>query len=293
MKSHLLFFLAAYMALQSSVIGQNTGSNTLKIGLLPFKYTRYDDESAALLAEGKFYEMLINSKRVSVLERTFFSDLEDEKSRQTQADFIDGTTISKTRSEGAKYLLVGQVASCSYNENRSKETGQITSYSCNLVLNIRLVDVESSNSLFSKQIQPPAINLGGLLKSTPTRETALSAAVDALARPMSDLLDEFFPIEAEIIEVTEKDATKVREVILGIGKSKGINKGDVFSIFSIVPKTINGVEEKLEREIGSVKVSEEPSQNLSTATVSKGGQDMLTLQAQGVKLIARIQKSKI
>ncbi len=289
-KPILLAALIGLAAMTPGMTQQDSGE-LLKIGLLPFKYANSAYTSVAGMAESQFYEQLINSRRVAVLERAFFQDLEDEKWRQSQEDFIDGNTISRTKSEGAKYVLLALVVSCSFDEIRSESNGS-TSYYCNLTVNVRIVDAETSQVKNSRTLKNPARNLINPASwiTHASRGAAERAAVNDLKKPIKDFLNEFFPLQAGIIEISERTGTKAKTVLVEMGEEHGVKKGDVFAVLHKQERTVGGKNVSYTTEVGEIAITEVNSPEISTAAVRKGNDQILSLMDQGATLIAKSKK---
>jgi len=125
---------------------QSPESGLMKIGILPVKYQSGKEQDAANQVTNQLYDNFTNSKRAEIINREFFGDLQNEKFLTSEIDFVDGETLSKTKSKGAKYLLVGKVATCTVEEKKSSGTtvgSPSVSYECFLNVGLRLIDVET------------------------------------------------------------------------------------------------------------------------------------------------------
>lgn len=288
-QSTLLTILFALAAIKG--IAQSENGELLKIGLLPFKYANSSFASIAGMAESQFYEQLINSRRVTVLERAFFKDLENEKWLTSSEDFLDGGAIEKTKSQGAKYVLLAQVVGCSFDEIRSDNSSSITYY-CNLTINIRIVDAETSQVKNSRTLKNATRNLINPASwvTHGSRGSAERAAVNDLKKPIRDFLNEYFPLLAGIIEITERNGIKAKTVLVEAGEEQGVKKGDVFTVLHKQERTISGRIVPYTTEIGEITITEVNSPEISTAAVRRGNDQILTLMDQGASLIAKSKK---
>jgi hypothetical protein len=88
---------------------------------------------------------------------------------------------------------------------------------------------------------------------------------------MTRFVDNNFKVEATIKALDEVDEKKgVKTCYISVGSDAGINKGQIFEVFSKVE--IAG--EKINKKIGEVRVEEVLSGTLSKCSVKNGGLDI-------------------
>jgi len=289
MNRKFLFTLSLFLGLgYVSIHAQKPDKTPKTIGILPFKYADPSYRTVALQAESFFYEMLVNSKRAIPVEREFFKDLEDEKWRQSSEDFIDGSTISKTSSRGAQDLTLIRMVSYQVEEIRNKENNSITYY-CNIVLNLRIVDVETSQVKHSYTLKNPTRNITNL-KSWYTEGSKVAAeqrALKELKRSIEDFLNDYLPLEASILEIVEENKGKAKVVLIEIGTDQGAKKGDEFTVLENIKRQAGGKEISYTAEIGEIEIKETNGPNISTALVKKGSDKIFEKFSQGGSIIIK------
>jgi curli biogenesis system outer membrane secretion channel CsgG len=242
----------------------------LKIGILPIKYgDNEDSKDAAGQVTDQLYDRFTQSKQAELVEREFFKDLTDEKFLNSAVDFIEGDVVSKTKSAGAKYLLLGKISTCRVEESTGKSlTGGITqNYTCFLTIGLRLIDVETgivAHSFTLENKKPLGISF-----NFPNRAAAVRSAVKNLEKDIKTFTDTYFPKEAAVKGILEFDKKneKAEKIEVRIGNAHGAKVRDRF----VVKEKYMEDDEYNYREVGEIEIIEVNGNKLSTAKVRSGG----------------------
>jgi len=281
-KSALTFFLI-YLSWSIS-FSQNAVSKPT-LGILPFKYDDSQCSEAARLAENLTYETFVNSGRLNIVEREFFSELENEKWRQSSDDFLNGEVISKTKSRGAQYLLIGQVTRCQ-TERKYSETSGSYYFTADLTVSIRITDVESTSVIISDNWDNSgigSISLDGLFNNADTPEEAMANEAKRLGKEMEKFLEKYYPLEGRILQRLTGLQSKEGDLVISLGTEHGIREKDRLIVYhkSIV------ADRSYNRDIGELKVNAVNGRDISTAEIRKGEEDIYQLLNQGETLYVR------
>lgn len=280
----LLLLCACLMRSQA----QTTDGSLQKIGVLPVKYQSDKEKDAANQVTNQLYDNFTNSKRAEIINREFFVDLQNEKFLTSEIDFVDGETLSKTKSKGAKYLLVAKVATCAVEEKvtTSTTTGKSVTYECFLNVGLRLIDVETGVTAQSYTLQNEKkmfsdLNpLDGSSKSTASE--AIQVAVKKLDKDIKKFMDTYFPVEAPVVKIKESSKEKATVVLVGIGSDDGALKKQKF----IVKEKSIVAGETYYEQVGEVEIEEVNGKGISSAKVTKGGKEIYTkLNQPGSQLV--------
>lgn len=256
------------------------------MGILPFRCASSSDAGAARQAESLVYELFVNSKRLNIVEREFFEDLEGEKWRQSQEDFIDGSTIEKTKAEGAEYLLLGKIADCDV--SREVDDDGDVSYECDLSVNIRIVDVETSEVKYSDHWENKGLLNSGILNislGADSEGESIDKAINELKKPVMNFLDKYYPIKGVIIDVVEQQRGEAKRVMLKMGSEDGVKEKSKYLVFESKTRQVGDEEVSYRKEIGELKVKEVNGAHVSIAKVRKGGDLILQKFTTGADLV--------
>jgi len=285
---HILFSLL-FLAL-IGIPGLSAQTEKVKIGILPVKYVTNDQSDAARQVTNLLYDNFTNGKRAFIINREFFNDLLTEKNLTSSIDFIDGETFSKTKSQGAKYLLVAQVATCRTEQKRSISTtnpgNPSISYDAFLNIGLRLVNVESGQTLQSYTLDNQKSYLEKIKdtfkgdRSTPTG--AITAAISDVNDDLKKFLDKYFPVEASVLKAKEVKGDKATSLLIDLGSDDG---AEARVNFLVKERVEESGQDPYYETVGEVEISEVNGKSRSTTKVVKGGKEILTKLNGGAKLV--------
>lgn len=275
----LFSLILAFMLIYSYSWAQD---EPLKIGLLPIKYREVAHGDPARQVFDMMYNEIVNGKRFVPLDRSFFQDLQNEKFLQSEIDFVDGSTIDKTRSEGAAYLLIGQVSTC---RTERKVNENSTTYIAVLSIGLRVIDVETGQVKHSATLDYKPSSLPLIRLEYSTELEAIQRAISATKKDVLNFLDTYFPTRGEIREVSayNKSRSRAENVVINLGRENGAVVGSRFEVSEY--KLIDG--ELFFESIGEITITEINGNRLSTAKVNNGGDRIAALIAEGKKLVIR------
>jgi hypothetical protein len=267
-----LFFTLFSTFIFSSLTAQSSSSPEI-IGILPFKVVDRDQIDIAQQLEGQVYEILVGSNRMEIVERQFFSELENEKWRQSQDDFINGEVISKTKSRGARHLMIGQITQSDVSRNSSSNG---VSYSCDLKVSVRIIDIETSKIVISATWQN-----GSLIDfdTGDTKEKAMGNSVNSLKKDIRGFVEDYWPLTGEVIQLDPEG-----NALVNLGEANGIGKNDRLIVYT---STILDSGQVFTKEVGELKVSEINGPEICTARIRKGKPDIEQALGSGTKLYVK------
>lgn len=284
MKTAFTLIFALGFLLVNLAYAQDEG--TKKVGILPVKYQDARQVDAANMITNLLYDNFTNGKRAKVINREFFSDLQNEKFLTSEIDFIDGETFSKTKSEGAKYLLVAKVATCKVEKKQgTNSNGQVSYYyQCYLNVGLRIINVETGETDNSYTLENKTgyfQDWGNTFKDRSTESGAIKIAVDDLQKGLTEFMNKYFCVEALVLKVKETKGDKLVSVLVGLGTDDGIERKHDF----LVKEKSMLNDEPYYEQIGEVQIEEVNGKSLSTAKVVKGSQEIYAKLQAGATLV--------
>lgn len=280
----LLTLLCSYFTVQAQ-----PGKELSTIGILPFKHGSGKEAGAAVQAENLTYEMLVNSKRMNIVDREIYRELETEDWRRSKEN-IGEDVIEKTKEKGGESFLIGEITSFNIERLDDDEGGY--NYYCNISIGVRIVDVETSEVSISDTWESPRRNI---MKPetwivSNTESAAVEKAVKKLDKEIQEFLDEHFPLQAPIFEVTEEKGGQARAVMFGLGSEDGVEEKGQFTVVEVKERKVGERKMKYTVEVGELKVSEVNGAHIATADVRKGGKEILDKFNEGATLLARTKR---
>lgn len=247
--------------------------------------TSVSSEYAEVL-RGKVLEGIQATGRVHLVdvasEEKLNSEEERRKAESAMTDATARTTQMKTL--GANYIVTAEIIAMNA-EKKTDDKGK-TYYKGEIRWNIKVID--AATGTLKKTSSYEHSGWTGSTGDTPLK--AITSTCDYAKNSMDDLAEAVFPLIGTVlkVETVSKKGDKAESVIIDLGKTHGVSKGQRFMVF--VEIDIAG--EVGEKEVGTVTANEVLSANRTICKVSKGNQELLKAMnaGQNVKIQTRVNK---
>ena len=115
---------------------------------------------------------------------------------------------------------------------------------------------------------------------------AITDAFKSTKLNMERFVDEVFKLEGKIEEIAESKKDEAKKVYINLGELRGIQKGQKFDVF--VAREVAG--RKTRKLIGELQVDAVEADDLSLASVKKGGKDIMAAIGEGKVLTVESKK---
>lgn len=99
---------------------------------------------------------------------------------------------------------------------------------------------------------------------------ALTNAINRMESWVYDYFNEMYPIEANILEISEVNKNKVKELYIDVGSNIGVYKGLHFDLFEV--RVVAGREAS--KKIGRIKVEEVSGDDICLCKVTRGSKEI-------------------
>lgn len=207
----------------------------------------------------KVVEMLTNTKRFQVVDRTSIDKIQEELELQKSEAFID----SKNRVEqdiaiAAEKLITGHIIKIPVYRIKNND-GTVRGYKASVAFQMKIVDVATG-------LSSEATSFHG--KASKENLSPESAVAQAMLSTQDLILEYFrtkFPVSANINRIISEKNGIAKIVLLSAGIKQGINIGDKFNIESI--ELING--EPYPSTIGTATVIKLAGESFCECSVDK------------------------
>ena len=113
-----------------------------------------------------------------------------------------------------------------------------------------------------------------------TTDQAIRDAINKLASRVTTWLNQYKPLQANIIEGSTTKKDKQKEVYIDLGSSEGAFKGLQMGVFIV--KTV--AEREAKSQIGKLKIEEVEGEDISLCKVQSGGKDIKSAIDSGANL---------
>lgn len=249
-----------------------------------FKATGNASSSIATGVQESVSTGFINDGRFTIIDKNKLGYVKDEQVRQQSTDALNKENAerqNKLKEIGADYVVTGVVSN--YSENISKQkaykdkngniTGTYRDYTTKIQFTITAISIVDGTIKGKKTITESGISR----KST---EEAKASAIKDIIYKTEVFIQENFPFEVNIEEISAEKKGKATLVLIGGGSAMGVKKGDLFKVVEI--STLRGKTRK--KEIGKLKVSAVDDENFATCKVKDGGDIILKKFNEGKEL---------
>jgi hypothetical protein len=162
-------------------------------------------------------------RRFDLIERAQLQNVLGEGKFQASGLVDDASAVELGKQLGAKFVLLGSwngnqaTQRGSYTDPKTGITSQTTSYTGNLNINLRMVDVQTGKIKNTFQ----ATGASGAL--TMSVADALNSIMKDVNTKLERVISNEFPLQGIILKVLND-----KESMIDVGKGDGVGKGDVF-----------------------------------------------------------------
>ncbi len=218
------------------------------------------DESSRFvgLVTEKVVEMLTNTKRFRVVDRTSIEKVKEELELQKSEAFIDSKNLVEQGANlAAEKLITGHITKIPVYAMKNS-MGSINGYKASVAFQMKVVDVSSGLSTDATSFEGKASDL--MLSA----ESAVQQAMRSVQNEINEYFKINFPLTGKILKVLPSEEKNKVKVLLNVGKNSGAKVGDKFVIESV--EMIEN--QKYPTKIGLLEIVKLAGENLSEAFIS-------------------------
>jgi hypothetical protein len=259
-----IFISVFVICIVSSLYGYSQSDLRPIVGVT--KFTIETETKYASAVTSKIIEMLTQSKRFQVVDRTSYDKVKDELEFQKSEAFLDSKERAKQGvAVAAQYLITGHIVKMNVYAFKNPDGG-VNGFKASTSFQLKVVDVESGKSTEAQSFQS---KVSDLMLSP---ESAVNEAVKSLEEGLSTYFTKNFPVMSKIVKIlsTKKDAAV--SVLLAGGKIYGLKEGDKLTVNRI--EMLEG--KPYPSEIGEIKITKVAGDDFSECSVNKGGTEILS-----------------
>jgi len=206
-----------------------------RIGVLPFENgSQIQDPSFGNNMADLLITELMKNGNFEVITRTELAKLGNEQTFQVLYT-DDAKAVETGKLLGVKYLILGKVLSADpiQKDHTNQKTGELsTSVSTSILINVKMLDVETGQILFSENAEdkPPFLDVNATRHLGPPKPISAFSFADFSRRAQrvtvkaAAMINDYAPIEGLVINV------KPDGIMIDIGHSNGIRVGQKFTV---------------------------------------------------------------
>jgi hypothetical protein len=244
-------------------MGYSQADSNKILGVAEFT-SEVNSKYSSAVAE-KVIEVVTNSKRFTVVDRTSYDKVKKELEFQKTEAFLDSkNTVKQDVALAAQHMIVGHIVKMSIYAMKNSD-GSVNGYKASVAFNIKVNDVESGNTTEAQSFQTA---VSPLMLSP---ESAVNESLISVEKNLSDYFVKTFPLTSRIIKLVaiKKEAAAV--VLLANGKAYGFNVGDKLTVEKI--EMLEG--KPYPTKIGEIKITKLAGDDFSECSVTEGGNEIL------------------
>jgi len=285
MKKGLLIFTV--LLISSLSYGYTYAQNYEKPVVFVDYFSRPDNVSVehAEALRSKVIEGLHATDRIRLIDVASEAKLNNEEERRKAESAMSDETarVSQMNTLGANYIITGEIVSMEATKKVDEKDGKV-SYQGSVQWNLKVIDAATGTLKKTANYEHKGFTGGS--GDTPLK--AIMGACDYAKHNMEEVAEEVFPLEGTVlkIETINKKGDKAETVIIDLGTSHGITKGQRLRVFM----EIDIAGEVGQKEIGTLNANEVLSAGRSICKVSKGGDQLLKAMNTGQKVIVQSRK---
>lgn len=187
-------------------------------------FTCEGSQQYAGLVTENVVEMLTNSHRFRVVDRTSIDKVQAELELQKSEAFIDSkNTAAQGVAVAAEKMITGHITKIPvYAIKNSNET--IKGYQASVAFQMKVVDVETGLSTEATSFQ------GKTSELMLSPESAVNDAMASLKNELEYYFRVNFPLTTKVVKILDSKNSVATKVLLAAGTSQGVKAGDKFNV---------------------------------------------------------------
>ncbi|CAI2767374.1 hypothetical protein ACHRVW_07430 [Flavobacterium collinsii] len=226
----------------------------------------------------KVVQVVTNSKRFTVVDRTSYDRVKDELELQKTEAFLDSKNTAKQDAAlAAENIIVGNILKMSVYAMKNTD-GSVNGYKSSVAFTLKVNEVETGKTTEAESFQT---DVSPLMLSP---ESAVNEALKSIEPKLSAYFIKTFPLTTKISKILATKKEAAATVLISGGKEFGFKEGDKL----IVEKNelIDG--KPYPSQIGELKVVKIAGSDFSECSVSDGGKEILARFNAAEKLTCKL-----
>lgn len=236
--------------------GKKLNDDREVVGVAAFKC---DSESpfSGLVTE-KVVEVLKNSNRFIVVDRTHMDKVIEEMEYQKREEFIGKDIADQESNLAAKKIVNGTITKIPVYRIQNVN-GSVRGYKASVAFQMKIDDVETKQTTQATSFE------GKASKECISAQAAVQMAMNSLENELYEFIRQNFPLQAKVVKILTGKKGVAETVLIKAGKRHGVKVGDKFTINTV--EVLDG--EELLSEIGTLTIVKLTGEAFSECKVEK------------------------
>jgi hypothetical protein len=269
-------FILVVFFFVNSLVGYSQIESKTVVGVSAFT-SEVNSKYATAVAE-KVVQIVTNSKRFTVVDRTSYDKVKQELEFQKSEAFLDTKNTAKQDvALAAESMIVGNILKMSVYAMKNSD-GSVNGYKSSVAFTLKVNEVESGKTTEAESFQT---EVSPLMLSP---ESAVNEALKSIESKLTSYFTKTFPVKTKISRVLTSKKESASTVLISGGTELGLKEGDKF----IVEKNemIDG--KPYPSQIGELKINKIAGADFSECTVLDGGKEILARFNAAEKLTCKL-----
>lgn len=271
------YFFILLLTVVSSLTGYSQADQLPVVGVASFK----SDPNMAkftTIVSAKVVEVLTQSQRFKVLDRTNYDKVKAELELQKTEAFMESTNRVAEAALSAQFMVLGNISKINIFAMKNSD-GSINGYKASANFQLQVTDVATGSNTNAESFQTTT---SPLMFST---ESAVTEAVKTIEPQLSKWIVNNFPVTVKLLKVIQTDGDEAATVLVTGGKKLGLDQDSRLIVQYI--EMLDGM--PYPTELGELKVVKLAGEAFAECKVVKGGKEILSRFNAAQKLVALLK----
>jgi len=269
----LVFFL---ICIVNSLPGYSQTDTKSVVGVAAFT-SEVDSKYTRAVAE-KVVQVVTNTKRFNVVDRTSYDKVKQELELQKTEAFLDSKNTAKQDAAlAAEYMIIGHIIKMNIYAMKNTD-GSVNGYKASVAFILKVNQVETSKTTEAESFQTEVSPL------TLSPESAVNEALKSIELNLTTYFNKTFPLITKISKILATEKDKAVSILVAGGKDFGFKEGDKLIVEKI--EMIDG--KPYPSQIGQIKILKIAGTDFSECSVLDGGKEILSRFNAAEKMICKL-----
>lgn len=258
--------------LASALLAYSQADERIVVGVAKFT-SEVDSPFADAVAE-KVVQIVTNTHRFIVVDRTSYDKIKEELEFQKSEAFLDSkNTVKQDVAVAAQQMIVGHLVKMNIYTMKNT-SGGVSGYKASAAFTLKVNDVETGRVTEAESFQTTESPLAA------SKEQAVNQALASLDDILYAYIAKTFPVKVKLVKMIESKKDAATKVLVGGGKAYGLKEGNFLKVESV--EMLDGM--PYPTEIGEIKVTALAGDNFAECKVLKGGKEIAVQFAAGTNI---------
>ncbi len=194
------------------------------VGVAQFKCQQ--NSPYTYLVTEKIVEILKNTNRFIVVDRTNMDKVNAEMEYQKREEFIGKDVVEQGNNIAAKKMIIGTITKLMVYRIKNTD-GNIRGYKAGIAFELQMQDVETRDITHATSFE------GKQSKECVSAEAAVQMCMNSMEDEIANYFYSTFPLKAKIVKISVAKDGVAQKIFINVGNKHGVKVGDHFTIEAI------------------------------------------------------------